>query len=65
MIKKFLFWFAKRYRHAPVSRWAILFIDLFTLVVAFAVTDLFRLRMSELIDWPSLLVKLVAFMVLE
>ena len=64
MIKKFLFWFAKRYRHAPVSRWAILFIDLFTLVVAFAVTDLFRLRMSELIDWPSLLVKLVAFMVL-
>ena len=64
MIKKFLFWFAKRYRHAPVSRWAILFIDLFTLVVAFAVTDLFRLRMSELIDWPSLLVKLVAFMTL-
>ena len=64
MIKKFLFWFARRYRHAPVSRWAILFIDLFTLVVAFAVTDLFRLRMSELIDWPSLLVKLVAFMVL-
>lgn len=64
MIKKFLFWFAKRYRHAPVSRWAILFIDLFTLVVAFAVTDLFRLRMSGLIDWPSLLVKLVAFMVL-
>ena len=64
MIKKFLFWFARRYRHAPVSRWAILLIDLFTLVVAFAVTDLFRLRMAEHIDWPSLAVKLVAFMVL-
>ncbi len=64
MIKKFLFWFARRYRHAPVSRWAILLIDLFTLVVAFAVTDLFRLRMAEHIDWPSLAVKLVAFMAL-
>ena len=64
MIKKFLFWFAKRYRHTPASRWAILFIDLCTLIVAFAVTDLFRLRMVEHIDWPSLIVKLIAFMTL-
>lgn len=64
MIKRFLFWFARRYRHNTASRWAILLIDLFTLVVAFAVTDLFRLRMVEQIDWPSLIVKLVAFMML-
>ena len=41
-----------------------MFIDLFTLVVAFAVTDMFRLRMAEHIDWPSLIVKLIAFMTL-
>ena len=64
MIKKFLFWFAKRYRHTPVSRWIILFIDLCTLIVAFTVTDLFRLRMVEHLDWPSLIVKLIAFMTL-
>ena len=39
-------------------------IDLFTLIVAFAVTDLFRLRMVEHFDWPSLIVKLIAFMTL-
>jgi len=45
----------------PASRWTILIIDLFTLVVAFAVTDLFRLRSAAFIDWPSLVVKLCAF----
>lgn len=50
-----------RYRHMPASRWTILIIDLFTLVVAFAVTDLFRLRSAAFIDWPSLIVKLCAF----
>jgi len=50
-----------RYRHMPASRWTILIIDLFTLVVAFAVTDLFRLRSAAFIDWPSLVVKLCAF----
>ena len=64
MIKKFLFWFARKYRHNTASRWLILLIDLFTLVVAFAVTDMFRLRMAEHIDWPSLIVKLLAFMML-
>lgn len=61
MIKKILFSFVRRYRHTPASRWAILVIDLFTLAVAFAITDLFRLRMSEYIDWPSLLIKFIAF----
>ena len=61
MIKKIIFNFVRRYRHTPASRWAILVIDLFTLAVAFAITDLFRLRMSEYIDWPSLLIKFVAF----
>lgn len=64
MIKKIIFNFVRRYRHTPASRWAILVIDLFTLAVAFAITDLFRLRMSEYIDWPSLLIKFVAFALL-
>ena len=64
MIKKIIFNFVRRYRHTPASRWAILVIDLFTLAVAFAITDLFRLRMSEYIDWPSLLIKFVAFAIL-
>ena len=64
MIKKIIFNFVRRYRHTPASRWAILVIDIFTLAVAFAITDLFRLRMSEYIDWPSLLIKFVAFAIL-
>ena len=64
MIKKIIFNFVRRYCHTPASRWAILVIDLFTLAVAFAITDLFRLRMSEYIDWPSLLIKFVAFAIL-
>ena len=64
MIKKIIFNFVRRYRHTPASRWAILVIDLFTLAAAFAITDLFRLRMSEYIDWPSLLIKFVAFAIL-
>ena len=41
-----------------------MFIDLCSLIVAFTVTDLFRLRMVEHLDWPSLIVKLIAFMTL-
>ena len=64
LFKRLLFWFAKKYRHTTASRWAILSIDIITLIAAFAVTDLFRLRMMSHIDWPSLVVKLCAFIVL-
>ena len=63
-MRKLIFWFLRKYRHTTASRWLILAIDLFTLTVAFAVTDLFRLRMCAHIDWPSLVVKLCAFLVL-
>ena len=39
-------------------------IDIFTLIAAFAITDWLRLRMASHIDWPSLIVKLSAFIVL-
>ena len=63
-MRKLVFWFLRKYRHTTASRWLILAIDLFTLTAAFAVTDLFRLRMSTHIDWPSLAVKLCAFLAL-
>ena len=63
-MRKLILWFLRKYRHTTASRWLILAIDLFTLVAAFAVTDLFRLRMSAHIDWPSLAVKLCAFLAL-
>ena len=62
--KQIVFNFIRRYRRDPASRWTILVIDLFTLLVAFVVTDLFRLRMSDYIDWPSLIVKFCAFAVI-
>ena len=64
IMRKIILWFLHKYRHVTASRWIILAIDLFTLIVAFAVTDLFRLRMCNHIDWPSLIVKLCAFLAL-
>ena len=64
MRKKFLLWLISRYRHSTASRWVILAIDIFTLVVSFAITDIFRLRLSTHIDWPSLVVKLCGFIIL-
>ena len=61
LFKHFAFNFIRRYRRNPASRWTILVIDLFALLVAFAVTDLFRLRMSDFIDWPSLIFKYCFF----
>ena len=64
MIKKFVYWFLRKYRHTTASRWLILAIDIFTLILAFTVTDLLRLRMMAHIDWPSLAVRLGAFIAL-
>ena len=64
MRRKILFWFIRRYRYSTASRWAVLSIDIFTLIVAFAITDMLRLRLAVHIDWPSLIVKLSAFIVL-
>ena len=61
LFKHIAFNFIRRYRRNPASRWTILVIDLFALLVAFAVTDLFRLRMSDYIDWPSLIFKYCFF----
>jgi FlaA1/EpsC-like NDP-sugar epimerase len=63
-MKKLIYWFLRKYRHVTASRWIILAIDLFTLVVAFAVTDFLRLRTTVHIDWPALIVKLAAFIAL-
>lgn len=64
MIKEIAFLFTHKYRHTPASRWMILAIDISSLIVAFAVTDLFRLRLAAYIDWTSLIVKLCAFIAL-
>ena len=64
MIKKLLTWFLRKYRYTTASRWTVLIIDILTLTAAFAITDLLRLRMATQIDWPSLAVKLCAFIVL-
>jgi FlaA1/EpsC-like NDP-sugar epimerase len=64
MVRKIFLWFIGKYRHATASRWLILAIDIITLIAAFAVTDLLRLYTSPHIDWPSLAVKLSAFIVL-
>ncbi len=64
MVRKLILWFIGKYRYATASRWAILAIDILTLVAAFAITDLLRLRLAPHIDWPSLAVKLCAFIIL-
>ena len=50
-----------RYRNTTAPRWAVMFIDLATLVVAFAVANIIRLRMASTPDWPSMLVELASF----
>lgn len=65
MMKNFFFWFAKKYRHATVSRWAIMAIDIFTLLVAFAISNLFRLHGTGVIMWPQLVAQFVAFALLS
>ncbi len=64
-IRRLILSFGHKYRHTTASRWLILAIDLFSLTLAFAVTSLFRLRMVELPDWPALIVKLAAFLVIS
>lgn len=65
MIKRALIRFISKYRHSVASKWMILFIDLFTLAVAFAVVNFIRLRLAETVDWGALLVKLFAFVLLS
>ena len=64
MFRRIILWFTRKYRYTTASRWAVLAIDIFTLIVAFAITDVLQLRMASHIDWPSLIVKLAAFIVL-
>ena len=64
MFRRIILWFTRKYRYTTASRWAVLAIDIFTLIVAFAITDVLRLRMASHIDWPSLIVKLATFIVL-
>lgn len=65
MMKNFFFWFARKYRHATVSRWAIMAIDIFTLLVAFAISNLFRLHGTGVIMWSQLVAQFVAFALLS
>ncbi|MCQ2274304.1 MAG: polysaccharide biosynthesis protein [Bacteroidales bacterium] len=61
MMKKLLHWALGKYTTQTASRWSVLAIDLITLVIAFAITDLFRLRYGHISDWTPLFVKLAAF----
>ena len=58
MIKKLLFSLTKRYRHSTVPKWAILLLDIFMLLVAFVVAELFRYWHTSNVDYPSLGFKL-------
>lgn len=64
MFKKLLLGFITKYRHTVASKWMILAIDLFTLAASFAITELFRLRLSPAVDWPAVITKLAIFIVL-
>ena len=54
-----------RYRHTTASRWAVLFIDLLTLAVAFVAANVIRLRTAAFVDWPSLVVEFASFCVIS
>ena len=54
-----------RYRNNMAPRWAVLFIDIVSLAVAFAVANIIRLRTSTLVDWPSLFVEFASFCVVS
>ena len=65
MFKKLFFLFAKRYRHSTASRWAVLFIDLCTLAVAFGITEMFRqYNNSAPIDWSEVIGKYLILAIL-
>lgn len=61
MIRKVFHWILRKYTNQTASRWIILAIDIFTLIVAFCATDLFRLRYGHISDWTPLYIKLAAF----
>lgn len=63
MFKKLLLGFINKYRHTVASKWIILAIDLFTLAASFAITEVFRLRLSPTIDWLAVITKLAIFIV--
>ena len=53
-----------RYRHTTAPRWAVFFIDIFTLLVAFVVANVIRLRTAAFLDWPALTVEFLCFVVI-
>ena len=53
-----------RYRHTTASRWAVFFIDIFTLLVAFVVANVIRLRTAAFLDWPALTIEFLCFVVI-
>ncbi len=53
-----------RYRHTTASRWAVFFIDMFTLLVAFVIANIIRLRSAAFLDWPALIVEFVSFAII-
>ena len=59
MIKKIFFKLAKRYRHSTVPKWAILLIDIFMLVVAFAIAEVFNYWHTSNIVYSLLWFKLM------
>jgi len=54
-----------RYRNTTAPRWAVLFIDLCTLAVAFAAANIIRLRTAVSLDWPSLLIEFGSFAIIS
>ena len=62
--KRFLRWVLRRYRNTTAPRWAILFIDLFALAVAFLVANFIRYRTMAFNDWPSIVIEFLSFAVI-
>lgn len=58
-LQRMLHWYLNKFGTKIASRWAVLAIDLVSLVVCFAATEVFRLRGTHGIDWPPLFVKVV------
>ena len=66
MLKKFFFFLAKRYRHSTVSKWAVLGIDILTIVISFILIEVFRIvgGMDTYND-GILLVKLISVLLIS
>lgn len=64
MIRNLFHCILSKYANKPIPRWAILIVDIFTLLCAFAVTDLFRLRYAHITDWHPLIIKAIYFSLL-